>query len=56
MKQQATFQVCGIDNRYNCRECESGHPYHVTEHERDSSKVNVWCATMKTKLLVLFYF
>jgi len=37
----------------SCRRSE--HPYDVTEHERDSLKVNVCCALMKNKVIIPFF-
>jgi len=31
------------------------HPHNVTEHERDSLKVNVCCALMKNKVIIPFF-
>jgi hypothetical protein len=39
---KATFHMCGTMNRHNCHIWGSkNNPHEVTEHERDSSKVNI---------------
>jgi hypothetical protein len=41
---EATFDVSGKVNRHNCRIWGSENPHEVMEHERDTPKLNVWCA------------
>jgi hypothetical protein len=47
--------ICGTVRRRTCVwGCEN--PHDITEHERDSPKINAWCTLMKTKLPVLPFF
>jgi hypothetical protein len=41
---EATFYVSGRVNHHNYRIWGSGNPDTIREIERDSAKVNVWCA------------
>jgi hypothetical protein len=47
----ATFHVCVTVNMQNRRVFRSENPQDVIEHKRDSSKVNVWFAMMKNKVI-----
>jgi hypothetical protein len=53
---EATFHVHGKPNRHNVRVWGTQQPRKVIEHERDSSKVNVFCAMSKTKTYGPFFF
>jgi hypothetical protein len=44
---EATCHMCGTVNRIDCRVWESENPHDISEHERDSVKVNVGCAVMR---------
>jgi CRISPR/Cas system-associated exonuclease Cas4 (RecB family) len=43
-------------NRHNSRVLGSEIPHDVTEHERGSPKVNMWCTLMKNKVNRSFFF
>lgn len=47
---EATFHVSGKVNRHNVRIWGSENPHQTVEHERDSPKVNVFCAVSQTKV------
>lgn len=51
---ESTFHISGKVNRYNSRIWGTEKPSTVIEHERDSAKVNVFCAISSRKLYVLF--
>ena len=53
---EATFHISGKVNRHNCRIWGSKNPRVFTEHERDSSKVNVWCALTSKRIIGPFFF
>lgn len=53
---EATFHVNGKVNRHNVRIWGTNNPYTIIEHERDSPKVNVFCATSKTQVYGPFFF
>ena len=44
---EATFQLSGKVNRYNVRIWGSEYPHATLEVERDSPKLNVFCAVSK---------
>ncbi|PSN43113.1 hypothetical protein C0J52_10479, partial [Blattella germanica] len=52
---EATFDVCGHVHRYNIRIWASENPDVYTEYERNSPKVNVWCALMHNKIIGPFF-
>lgn len=52
---EATFHVCGHVHRYNVRIWASENPHVYTEYERNSPKVNVWCALMHNKIIGPFF-
>ncbi|PSN47408.1 hypothetical protein C0J52_19199 [Blattella germanica] len=47
---QATFHTNGRVNRHNCRIWGTQNPRNFVEYERDSPKVNVFCAVSSRKL------
>jgi hypothetical protein len=47
---EATFHVSGAVNRRSFRICGSENPHAYAEHQRDSSKVNVFCAISSQKV------
>src|SRR5690349_12313492 len=47
---EATFHISGLVNRHNCRIWGDENPHELYEHERDSSKVSVWCGMAKNKI------
>lgn len=53
---EATFHVCGHVHRYNVRIWASENPHVYTEYERNSPKVNVWCALMHNKIIGPFFY
>lgn len=53
---EATFHVCGVVNRHNCRIWSEEQPNEFTEWQRDSPKVNVWLGLMKDKIYGPFMF
>jgi hypothetical protein len=50
---QHFVRVCGKVNRHSWV-CGSENPRDVTEYERDSPKVNVWCLLMRNKVICPF--
>ena len=40
---EVTFHLCGKINKHNCKIWGSENPHVIHEHERDTTKVNVWC-------------
>jgi hypothetical protein len=53
---EATFHINGKVNRHNVRVWGTENPHVTLEHERDSSKVNVFCAISKEKVYGPFFF
>ncbi|GBM05916.1 hypothetical protein AVEN_135280-1 [Araneus ventricosus] len=53
---ESTFHISGKVNRYNSRIWGTEKPSTVIEHERDSVKVNVFCAISSCKLHGPFFF
>ncbi|GBO45561.1 hypothetical protein AVEN_270657-1 [Araneus ventricosus] len=53
---ESTFHVSGKVNKHNCRIWGSENPHDYRELERDSPKVNVWCALSHTKVIGPFFF
>jgi hypothetical protein len=53
---EATFHVSGKVNRHNIRIWGTEKPCSVIEHQRDSPKVNVFCAMSAHKLYGPFFF
>ena len=53
---EATFHVSGAVNRRNVRIWESENPRAYVEHQRDSPKVNVFCAISSQKVYGPFFF
>ncbi|KAJ4442050.1 hypothetical protein ANN_11916 [Periplaneta americana] len=53
---EATFHTSGKFNKHNCRVWGTQKPHRIIEHERDSSKVNVFCALSQRKLYGPFFF
>lgn len=43
-------------NRHNCKIWGSENPHEYQEMERDSPKVNVWCALSYTEVIEPFFF
>jgi hypothetical protein len=41
---EATFHISGKVNRHNVRIWGTENPHTILEHERDSPKLNVFCA------------
>jgi hypothetical protein len=52
---EATFHRSGKVNRHNVRIWELQIPHTTLEHERDSPKVNVFCAISQTKVCGPFF-
>lgn len=53
---EATFHVSGKVNRHNCRIWGTENPHNVREQERDSPKINVWCALAIDEVIGPFFF
>ena len=53
---EATFHLSGKVNRHNVRIWGLQNPHGALEHERDSPKVNVFCALSQTKVHGPFFF
>ncbi|GBL96730.1 hypothetical protein AVEN_111864-1 [Araneus ventricosus] len=53
---EATFHLSGKVNRHNVRMWGTVLPHVIVEQERDSPKVNVFCAISETKLYGPFFF
>jgi hypothetical protein len=53
---EATFHVSGAVNRRNVRIRGSENPHVFVEHQRDSPKVNVFCAISSQKVYGPFFF
>jgi hypothetical protein len=53
---EATFHISGKINRHNCRIWGETNPHEIYEHERDSPKVNVWCALSRSRIYGPFFF
>ncbi|GBN87611.1 hypothetical protein AVEN_135866-1 [Araneus ventricosus] len=53
---ETTFHLSGKVNRHNVRVWGAEFPHVTVELERDSPKVNVFCAISKTKLYGPFFF
>jgi hypothetical protein len=54
--EEATFHINGRVNRHNVRVWGTENPHVTLEHERDSPKVNVFCAILKEKVSGPFFF
>ncbi|KAJ4447157.1 hypothetical protein ANN_09158 [Periplaneta americana] len=52
---EATFHTSGKINKHNCRVWGTQEPHRIIEHERDSPKVNVFCALSQRKLYGPFF-
>jgi hypothetical protein len=53
---EATFHLSGKVNRHNVGIWGLQNPHTTLEHERDSPKVNVFCAITQTKVYGPFFF
>lgn len=53
---EATFHLSGKVNRHNVRIWGTGNPHATLEHQRDSPKVNVFCAISHAKVYGPFFF
>ena len=53
---EATFHVSGAVNRRNVRIWVSENPHAYVEHQRESPKVNVFCAISSQKVYGTFFF
>jgi hypothetical protein len=53
---EATFHVSGKVNMHNCQIWGSENPHEVMEHERDTLKLNVWCALTSDSVIGPFFF
>lgn len=53
---EATFHTSGKVNKHNVRIWGEENPHGTVEHERDSPKVNVFCAISKKKVYGPFFF
>ncbi|GBM98716.1 hypothetical protein AVEN_117122-1 [Araneus ventricosus] len=55
-RDEATFHVCGQVHRHNVRVWAAENPRVYVEYERNTPKVNVWCALMHDKVIGPFFF
>ncbi|GBN86223.1 hypothetical protein AVEN_9277-1 [Araneus ventricosus] len=55
-RDESTFHISGKVNRYNSLIWGTEKPSTEIEHERDSAKVNVFCAISSRKLYCPFFF
>ena len=53
---EATFHTSGLVNKQNCRIWGLEKPTEVNEFERDSPKVNVWCAMSSNCIIGPYFF
>jgi hypothetical protein len=53
---EATFHVSGRVHRHNVRMWGNEPPYVSMEHQRDSPKVNLWCAIGRDRIIGPFFF
>lgn len=53
---EASFHLSGKVNRHNVRIWGTTNPHAIIEHERDSPKLNVFCAISKTLVYGPFFF
>jgi hypothetical protein len=53
---ETTFRLSGKVNRHNVRIWGQQNPHTTLEHDRDSPKVNVFCAISQTKVYGPFFF
>jgi hypothetical protein len=53
---EATFHVSGRVHWHNIRLWANERPHDFVEHERDSPKVNVWCAVTRDRVIGLHFF
>ncbi|GBN99927.1 hypothetical protein AVEN_41972-1 [Araneus ventricosus] len=53
---ESTFHASGKVNKHNCRIWGSENPRNYRELERNSPKVNVWCALSHTEVIGPFFF
>jgi hypothetical protein len=53
---EATFHTSEKANRQNVRIWELENPRIVLENERDSPKMNIWCALLHNKVIEPFFF
>jgi len=53
---EATFHLSGKVNKHNVRIWASEAPHAFLQHQRDSPKLNVFCAVSKTKVYGPFFF
>ena len=53
---EVTFHTNGKVNRHNVRIWGEENPHATTEHERDSPKLNVFCAILKNHVHGPFFF
>ena len=53
---EATFHVSGKVNQYNTRIWGTENPHELLKHQRDSTKVTVFCAVLKKAVYGPFFF
>lgn len=53
---ESTFHLSGKVNKHNVRIWGTENPREIVEHERDSPKLNVYCAVSKQKIYGPFFF
>ena len=53
---EATLYLSGIVNHHNVRIRGTHHPHETVEHQRDFSKVTVFCVVALDKVYNIFFF
>jgi hypothetical protein len=53
---EAILHVSGHVHQHNVRIWANERPHDFVEHERDSSKVNVWCALTGDRMIGPYFF
>jgi hypothetical protein len=53
---EATFHVSGHVHRHKVRIWANERPHDFVEHERDSPKVNMWCALTRDRVIGPYFF
>ena len=52
---EVTFYLCGTVNHHNVCIWETHHPHETVEQQKDSPKVNVFCAVAQDKIYGPFF-
>jgi hypothetical protein len=51
---EVTFHLCGKVNRHSCRIRGYENPHSFLKYERDSPKINIWCALSYNRVIGQF--